>query len=85
MRATSGGFWRKTMKELLEEIARGLVDHPEAVRVRESAQRDGVLLTLSVDQGKLIGRQGRTVRALRTYLRAVSHKSGRHMTLEISK
>lgn len=76
------------MKELLEEIARGLVDHPEAVRVRESAQRDGVLLTLSVasrDQGKLIGRQGRTVRALRTYLRAVSHKSGRHMTLEISK
>ncbi|MBU3831652.1 MAG: KH domain-containing protein, partial [Candidatus Desulfovibrio faecigallinarum] len=37
------------------------------------------------DQGKLIGRQGRTVRALRTYLRAVSHKSGRHMTLEISK
>ncbi|MBU3831134.1 MAG: KH domain-containing protein, partial [Candidatus Desulfovibrio faecigallinarum] len=76
------------MKELLEEIARGLVDHPEQVRVEENAQRDSVLLTLSVargDQGKLIGRQGRTVRALRTYLRAVSRKSGRRMTLEISE
>ncbi len=76
------------MKELLEEIARGLVEHPEAVQVEEKAQRDSVLLILTVaqeDQGKLIGRQGRTIRALRTYLQAISQQTGRHLTLEISK
>ncbi len=76
------------MKELLEEIARGLVTQPEQVSVREIPSGEGVLLQLTVardDRGRLIGRQGRTVRALRTFLRAVSLKTGRNLSLEISR
>lgn len=60
------------VKELIEHIARGLVDHPDEVEVRE-ADRAG-LFTLSLaseDVGRVIGRRGRTAKAIRTVLRSV--------------
>ncbi len=76
------------MKEVLVEIARRLVDHPEQVAVTEVPSGGGVLLQLAVareDRGKLIGRQGRTVRALRTLVHAASLRTGTHMALEIAR
>jgi predicted RNA-binding protein YlqC (UPF0109 family) len=74
------------MKELLAELARRLVDEPDAVRVEE-VEEDGVLvLRLHVaedDRGKVIGRQGRIARALRTIVRAGSAREQRRVQLEI--
>jgi predicted RNA-binding protein YlqC (UPF0109 family) len=71
---------------LLEELARRLVDEPDAVRV-ETDDEDGVLvLRLHVapdDVGKVIGRQGRIVRALRTVVRASAGRGDRRVQLEI--
>jgi predicted RNA-binding protein YlqC (UPF0109 family) len=76
------------MSELLAYLARELVDDPEAVRV-ESEERDGALvLVLHVapdDVGKVIGRQGRIVRALRTLVRASSVREGRRVLVEIAE
>ena len=75
------------MAELLAYLARALVDDPDAVRV-ESEERDGALvLVLSVapdDVGKVIGRGGRVVRALRTVVRASSARDGRRVLVEIA-
>ena len=74
------------MKEFLETIARGLVEHPEAVRVQEVPAKNGSVLQLRVspeDRGKLIGRQGRTARALRILLRACALRSGKRLSFEI--
>ncbi len=72
--------------ELLTYLARELVDHPEAVRV-ETIERDGAtVLQLSVapeDIGKVIGRQGRIARALRTVVRASAARSHERVLLEI--
>jgi predicted RNA-binding protein YlqC (UPF0109 family) len=74
------------MAELLAELARRLVDDPEAVRVDE-VERDGALvLQLRVakdDVGKVIGRQGRIARALRTIVRAGAMRSDRRILVEI--
>jgi hypothetical protein len=74
------------MKELLADLARRLVDEPDAVRVEE-VEEDGVLvLRLHVaedDRGKVIGRQGRIARALRTIVRAGSAREQRRVQLEI--
>ncbi len=74
------------MEELVAYLARALVDHPEAVSV-ERIERDGsVVLRLRVasdDVGKIIGRGGRIVRALRTLVRAGSSKRGERTVLEI--
>ena len=74
------------MAELLEYLARRLVDEPDAVRV-ERAEEDGELvLRLHVadeDRGKVIGRQGRIARALRTIVRAGSVREGQKIRLEI--
>ena len=74
------------MEELLEYLARSLVDKPDEVRVTR-AERDGtVVLQLRVaedDVGKVIGKQGRVARALRTLVRASGVKSGERATLEI--
>jgi predicted RNA-binding protein YlqC (UPF0109 family) len=76
------------MVELLEYLARGLVDDPAAVRVEQSEDEDGSLvLHLSVaedDIGKVIGRQGRLARALRTVIRAAGAGEGRRVLLEIA-
>jgi uncharacterized protein len=75
------------MAELLAYLARELVDEPDAVRV-ETEDRDGVLvLVLHVapdDVGKVIGRQGRIARSLRTLVRASAARDGRRVQVEIA-
>ena len=75
------------MAELLAELVRRLVDEPAAVRVEEVEGDDGSLvLRLHVaedDVGKVIGRQGRIARALRTIVRAGGPNAGRRLQLEI--
>ena len=75
------------MAELLAYLARELVDDPAAVRV-EAEERDGALvLVLHVapdDIGKVIGRQGRIARALRTIVRAGAVREGRRVLVEIA-
>jgi uncharacterized protein len=76
------------MAELVAELARRLVDEPDAVRVDEVEEEDGtLLLRLHVaegDVGKVIGRQGRLARALRTVVRAGGVAAGRRLQLEIA-
>ncbi|MBA3427509.1 MAG: KH domain-containing protein [Actinobacteria bacterium] len=74
------------MADLLEWLARQLVDDPDAVRVDEVEREDGTVLQLYVapdDRGKVIGRSGRIARALRTVVRASSVRSRRRVVLEI--
>ena len=75
------------MGELLAELARRLVDEPDAVRVEQVEGDDGSLvLRLHVaedDVGKVIGRQGRIARAIRTVVRAGGPGAGRRLQLEI--
>jgi len=75
------------MAELLEELARRLVDEPDAVRVEQVAGDDGSLVfrlhVADGDVGKVIGRQGRLARALRTVVRAGGPTAGRRLQLEI--
>jgi len=74
------------MKEMIEIIARTLVDEPELVSVREVGGMHTSILELTVaktDIGKVIGKQGRTAGALRTLLNAVSAKSKKRTLLEI--
>lgn len=74
------------MKELLEFLARSLVDHPDQVKVEETESTSGVVLRLSVakeDLGKVIGKQGRIARALRTVIKASAIKEGKQATVEI--
>jgi len=73
--------------ELLEELARRLVDEPDAVRVEQVEGDDGSLVfrlhVAEGDVGKVIGRQGRIARALRTLVRAGGVEAGRRLQLEI--
>jgi uncharacterized protein len=72
--------------ELLEYLARQLVDDPEAVSVEEAEVEDELVLRLHVaeaDRGKVIGRQGRIARALRTVVRASAARERRRVRLEI--
>ncbi len=74
------------MKELLEEIARALVDNPDDVQVTEVEGEQTTVLELRVrdeDLGKVIGRQGRTARAIRTLLSAAGMKIHKRFVLEI--
>jgi predicted RNA-binding protein YlqC (UPF0109 family) len=73
--------------ELLEELARRLVDEPDAVRVEEVEYSDVTVLRLHVapgDVGKVIGRQGRIARALRTVVRASAGRGNRRVQLDIA-
>ena len=75
------------MDDLLAWIARGLVDEPDAVRVERIDEGDVVILRLQVapeDVGKVIGRQGRVARALRTVVRAAGARGDRRLVLEIA-
>ncbi|HZI94143.1 MAG TPA: KH domain-containing protein [Patescibacteria group bacterium] len=74
------------MKELLELIARSFVDKPDEVSVAEIDEGDAIVFELIVAQdelGKVIGRQGRTAKAMRTILGAAGLKMGRRFVLEI--
>jgi uncharacterized protein len=74
------------MVPLLEDLARRLVDEPDAVRV-DQAEEDGELVlrlfVAEADRGKVIGRQGRIARALRTIVRASAAREQRRVRLEI--
>jgi hypothetical protein len=74
------------MKELVEHIAKALVDHPDQVEVRAVGGDQATVLELRVapdDIGKVIGRQGRTVRSIRAILNAAGVKRRRRFSLEI--
>jgi uncharacterized protein len=72
-----------TIGDLLDYLARELVDDPDAVRVEQIDDERGVLLTLRVardDMGKVIGRGGRTARAIRIVMKAAGMRAGIHHT-----
>ena len=74
------------MKAFLEYVARSLVDDPDAVVVDVSEADDEVTLTLKVgegDMGRIIGRDGRIANAIRSLLRVLGARDGRHVELEI--
>ena len=74
------------MKEFLEYVARALVDKPDAVWVEVEDDGDETLLTLGVDQddmGRVIGRDGRIANAMRSLLRVMATRDGRHVELDI--
>ncbi|HYP42297.1 MAG TPA: KH domain-containing protein [Chloroflexia bacterium] len=74
------------MKDLVEYIARNLVDNPDAVQVRESRGDYMVRVQLTVDpeeKGKVIGREGKRARAMRTIVNAAASRDGRRGVLEI--
>lgn len=74
------------MKELLTYIAQSLVEHPDAVNVTEHIGEDETVLELRVapeDMGKVIGRQGRIAKEIRTLMRAVAQKNGTKVSVEI--
>ncbi|HZB24423.1 MAG TPA: KH domain-containing protein [Gaiellaceae bacterium] len=75
------------MTELVEFLARALVDDPDAVRVETEDRDDALVLHLHVapdDVGKVVGRQGRIARALRAVVRAGGVREGRRVLLEIA-
>ncbi|NLW25729.1 MAG: KH domain-containing protein [Clostridia bacterium] len=74
------------MKELVEYLAKSLVDHPEDVHVNEVEGERTIILELSVspeDMGKVIGKQGRIAKAIRTVVKAAAAKEGKKVSVEI--
>ncbi len=74
------------MKELLLYMAKNLVDNPDAVSVTEISEEDGLVLELRVapeDMGKVIGRQGRIAKEIRTIIKTVAQRDGEKVTVEI--
>jgi len=74
------------MKELVAVIARALVDHPEAVVTEEKADERHITVELHVaddDMGKVIGRQGRIAKAIRTVVKAAAVRTNKRVTVEI--
>lgn len=74
------------MKDLIEYIVKGLVDRPDDVQVTETEAEKTTILELKVaqeDLGKVIGKQGRMAKALRTILGAAANRDGKRLILEI--
>ncbi|MCM8710602.1 KH domain-containing protein [Clostridium sp. SYSU_GA19001] len=74
------------MKELVEIIAKSLVDNPEAVQINEIAGEQSIILELKVapeDMGKVIGKQGRIAKAIRTVVKAAAIKENKRVVVEI--
>ncbi len=74
------------MKELIEVIAKALVDYPEEVAVTEKESDRGIVLELRVaqsDMGKVIGKQGRIAKAIRSVVKAAASKEDRKVTVDI--
>jgi len=74
------------VKELLEYLARGLVEHPDGVNVREVEENGATVLELSVDEddyGNVIGRGGRTAAALRAVIKSAAAKQNRRVFVDI--
>jgi predicted RNA-binding protein YlqC (UPF0109 family) len=76
------------MTNLVETIARSLVDKPDEVVVTETSDKHGSVIRLSVasdDMGKVIGKQGRIAKAIRTVVKAKAVKENKNVTVEIVK
>ena len=74
------------MKDLLLYMAKNLVDNPDAVSVNEMTEEDGLVLEVRVapeDMGKVIGRQGRIAKEIRTIIKTVAQRDGEKVTVEI--
>lgn len=74
------------MRELVEIIAKSLVDNPDAVQVNEISGEQSVILELRVDpedMGKVIGKQGRIAKAIRTVVKAAATKENKRVVVEI--
>ncbi len=74
------------MKELIEFIAKSLVDHPEEVKVRQSGGGSRVRIELSVtkdDMGRVIGKSGKVANSIRTLLRVAAEREGKQATLDV--
>ena len=74
------------MKELVEVIAKALVDNPDEVAVTESVKDDEIVVELTVassDMGKVIGRQGRIAKAIRSVVKAAASKEDKKVIVEI--
>jgi predicted RNA-binding protein YlqC (UPF0109 family) len=74
------------MKELVEYIAKSIVNSPDDVQVTEEEDEQGIILKLQVaddDKGRVIGKQGRIAEAMRTLIRVKAAKAGTRATLEI--
>jgi uncharacterized protein len=74
------------MKELIEFIAKSLVDHPELVEVRSFGGGDRIRLELSVskdDMGRVIGKSGKVANSIRTLLRVAAEREGKQATLDV--
>src|SRR5438477_8399265 len=83
---TCSSYLEVAMKELIEQIAKALVDNPDQVSVRPIEGEQTTVLELRVaqsDLGKVIGKQGRTARSIRTILSAAGMKLKKRFTLEI--
>lgn len=76
------------MRELVEFIARALVDQPDAVQVRQVERERAIVIDVTVapdDVGKIIGKRGRIVNALRTVVKAAAVRTGKRVTVEIQQ
>jgi predicted RNA-binding protein YlqC (UPF0109 family) len=74
------------MKELVEFMAKSLVDNPDSVIVKEVEEEQSIILKLTVapeDMGKIIGKQGRIAKAIRTVIKAVAVKQNKRVIVEI--
>lgn len=74
------------MKELVETIAKALVDNPQEVKVNEISGEQSIILELKVapeDMGKVIGKQGRIAKAIRTVVKAAAIKENKRVSVEI--
>ena len=74
------------MKDLVEYIAKSIVNEPDAVQIEEEEKEDGITLRLTVaddDKGRIIGKQGRIAEAMRTLLRVKAAKAATRVRLEI--
>jgi predicted RNA-binding protein YlqC (UPF0109 family) len=74
------------MKDLIEFIAKSLVDHPEEVQVRQSGGGSRIRIELSVtkdDMGRVIGKSGKVANSIRTLLRVAAEREGKQATLDV--
>lgn len=74
------------MKELVEVIAKSLVDHPDEVTVKETEDDKSIVIELrvaQVDMGKVIGKQGRIAKAIRSVVKAAASKADKKVIVEI--
>ncbi len=78
----------ETDAQFLDYVVKGLVDHPESVKINRTVDEMGVLLSLDVhpdDMGKIIGRSGNTAKAIRILLRVVGMKNNARVNLKINE